>query len=338
MHKKSVYTVNEKYELRINHFIECESSIFFNRVEFFTMHSASASDIYAQLVRKSDGSVYGTVAMYEETIDQFSSPKNGTFGGFEVSESLDFKTQEQFILTVLAVLKNSGARYVRFKLAPTSHAPEHISAFLNIFIRNGGCIAAVELNYDQKVDSRSFLERIDYGNQKRIRKALRNGYSCHKEPAENISLVYQVIRENRERKGIPMSMSFEDLQKTAAKFKDRFHFFSVKAPNATMVASAVCIEIAPAIMYVFYWGEIDGLSNYSPVALLASTIYDYCQQQGYELLDAGISTDLGEPNYGLIRFKENLGFRPSAKLIVEMTLDDGILIERAIALPGDRIG
>lgn len=335
MHNKSTYPVNEKFDLCINYFIEPGSYMFFNRMEFFIMHSISEHDIYAQLVRKSDGTVCGTVTLYEITIGRFSSPKNGTFGGFEVSKFIDFKTQEQFVLSVFEVLKKSGARYVNFKLAPTSHAPEHISAFLNILIRNGGCIVAVELNYDQKVDSRPFLSRIDYGNQKRIRKALRNGYSSHKEQTENLSLVYKVIEENRKRKGIPMSMSFENLQKTVTKFQEHFHFFSVKAPDATMVASAVCIAITPAILYVFYWGEVDGLSNYSPVALLASSIYDYCQQQGYELLDAGISTALSKPNYGLIRFKENLGFRSSTKLIVELKLDDDIPIKPAITLPGD---
>jgi len=54
--------------------------------------------------------------------------------------------------------------------------------------------------------------------------------------------------------------------------------------------------------------------------LLTKGLYAYCQENSFGMLDMGISTDRGAANYGLIRFKQNLGAITSLKLSFEKQL------------------
>jgi hypothetical protein len=99
-------------------------------------------------------------------------------------------------------------------------------------------------------------------------------------------------------------------------FPGRLHIFAVypDSKRSHIVGAAICIAVSRSVLYVFYWGDAADMSSYSPIALLASRIYEFCQHQEFQLLDAGTSTLAGEPNHGLISFKRNLGFSESLKL------------------------
>ena len=52
--------------------------------------------------------------------------------------------------------------------------------------------------------------------------------------------------------------------------------------NNLLVASSICIKINNDILYVFYWADGPNMQQYSPVALLAKNIYDFCQENSYK--------------------------------------------------------
>ena len=97
-------------------------------------------------------------------------------------------------------------------------------------------------------------------------------------------------------------------------------YYRARYNRAVELAAAICIGVSEKVMSVFYWGYIEGVQDYSPVVLLASAIYEHCQSGGITILDTGIATEAGEPNYGLIRFKRSLGFHESLKLILAKDL------------------
>ena len=89
-----------------------------------------------------------------------------------------------------------------------------------------------------------------------------------------------------------------------------------------MVAAAVCIALSDEVLYVLYWGDSEGMQKYSPISLLAKHIYEHAQSQSFAKLDVGTSTLLGKANYGLVKFKRNLGFRETVKLEFIKNIDD----------------
>ncbi|HEV8258521.1 MAG TPA: GNAT family N-acetyltransferase [Casimicrobiaceae bacterium] len=246
----------------------------------------------------------------------FASPKRGTFGGLGLNCPLNPHTVEHFLRMLIDYLKAIGAREIDVKCAPFSHDLPLSSLVSNILLRQGGAIASHELNHDMQIDARPFVQRIDYGNAKRIRKCLREGFVAEQIDPSTCEAAYRVVRDNRERRGYPVSMTAEQIKAMVKTFPGRLHFFAVypDSQKSRIVAAGICIAVSRYILYVFYWGDAADMGPYSPIALLASCIYEFCQQEGFQLLDAGTSTLAGEPNHGLINFKRNLGFSESLKL------------------------
>ena len=316
MHEQASLAFDDRYEIRINSFLPAENNHLFNEADYFRLHASSPNDLYAQLVHITDGKVCATIAFYECDDKVFQSPKRGTFGGLGLNRSLDMQIVERFLRTLMDHLKAAGARAIEFKCPPFSHDLSLSSVISNILLRHGGQLTAHELNFDMRIDHRPFQERIDYSNTKRIRKCLREGFLVEQIDASAYEDAYRVIHENRERRGYPMSMTKDQLGAMVRLFPGQMHFFFVypDPQRSRIVAAGVCIAVSRTVLYVFYWGDAAGMESHSPIALLASHIYEFCQQKGFEVLDVGTSTVLGEPNYGLIKFKRNLGFSESLKL------------------------
>jgi hypothetical protein len=316
MHQQTILAFDDRHEIRINLFLPAENNHIFNEADFFKLHASSAEDVYAQLVRVADDKVCATISFYESGDKVFVSPKRGTFGGLGLNCLLDARTVERFLHLVFDHLKASGAREIDVKCAPFSHDLPLSSLVSNILLRHGGTIASHELNHDMRVDARPFLQRIDYGNVKRIRKCLREGFIATQLDVSAWEDAYRVICDNRVRRGYPVSMTADQLNTMVKTFPGRLHFFAVypDSHKSRIVAAGICIAVSRDILYVFYWGDAADMGSYSPIALLASCIYEFCQREGFQLLDAGTSTLAGEPNHGLINFKRNLGFSESLKL------------------------
>ena len=108
-------------------------------------------------------------------------------------------------------------------------------------------------------------------------------------------------------------MQYEQILQMVYTFPEKIKFFGVFNQDI-IVCSSICIVINPLILYVYAWGDIDNMQNYSPITLLANYIYEYAQKKAFQIVDLGTSTVLGEPNIGLIKFKKNLGCQESLKL------------------------
>ena len=315
MHDQATLSIDDRYEIRINHFVLAESNHIFNEPAYFKLHACNPGDLYAQLVRRSDLKVCATLALYEDAEHIFTSPRKGTFGGLGINDTLDVPVIEHFLRGLIDHLKAKGAREIRFKCPPISHDLPLSSIVANVLLRGGATLAAFELNQDMVIDGRPFSERVEYGNRKRIGKCLREGFVATELEIENFESVYSLMRDNRARRGYPITMTGEQLRAMSDAFPKRFRLFAVyaKPDRRQMVAASICIELSPSVLYVFYWGDATGMESHSPIALLASCIYAFGQRRGFQVLDAGASTVAGVPNYGLMRFKRGLGFSESLK-------------------------
>lgn len=316
MRTQTVLPFDDRYEIHINHFHAARGNHVFNEPAYFCLHSGSTRDLYAQLVRSSDLKVYATLAIHESGPGTWISPRRGTFGGLSLNEPLDFPLAEQFIGILVCMLRAEGAASICIRCAPARHDLALFTVVTNTLLRQDFTIACQEMNYDLTIDERPYMERIDYGNAKRIRKALREGFVAQQVGPEACPAIHQLIEKNRARLGVAVSMSLPQLQEMVQLFPGRMHFFAVHrdASLSALVAAAVCVALTDKILYVLYWGDAADVSTYSPIALLASTIYGFCQAHGFAVMDAGISTLKGQPNAGLIQFKRNLGFTESLKL------------------------
>lgn len=226
------------------------------------------------------------------------SPLRGTYCGFSGYGTDDM----QKVIDLLPTGKCT------IKLAPSGHDQRLFAESMNVLVRNGFLIDVAELNYEREVTD-SFLSQVSKGNQKCY---WRKAHDTKLPPYSFLGVsagIFSLISDNRKRKGNQLSMSFEQICE--------MHFatnsvISFLVPDNS--AAAICIRLSPDILYVYAWGDADNEKN-SPTVYLAAHIYEYCLHEKIRLLDIGTATEKdGTPNFGLMAFKERLGFTPSLKL------------------------
>jgi hypothetical protein len=321
--KPGTIVLDAKYAVDINMFHGNQALVIFNDRRYFELSSSSDNDLSFELVRLSDRLVCASVCFYESAPGQYESPKRATFGGMAASAELDADQIERFLSCVIAHLKKKGAQSIYIKCAPLGHNLRLGSLVVNLLMRHGFKMHVPELNFEMSVTDEPFEKRVDYGNAKRIRKCERQEWWAESVPASAYDKVYAIIRDNRLRRGFPISMSEQQIGQMLDLFPEKIHLFAVykDSVRSAMAAAAICVALTDRILYVFYWGDAADVETHSPVALLAAHIYKFCREQGFDMLDVGTGTLSGVPNPGLMRFKSNLGFSESLKMSFEWTPD-----------------
>jgi lipid II:glycine glycyltransferase (peptidoglycan interpeptide bridge formation enzyme) len=76
-----------------------------------------------------------------------------------------------------------------------------------------------------------------------------------------------------------------------------------------MIAGMVIFVCNPRVALAFYLSHLQAWQNYRPMNLLYHEAICWCMRQGFEYLDFGTVTLKSQPNWGLVRFKEEAGAR-----------------------------
>ena len=310
--------LDEKYALLVDAFAPAAPMHIFNSVEFFRLHAGQDAH-YFQLIARKSGAVIACMHFTAAGEGYYRSPARGTFGGISAVSALSLEQIELFACAVENEMAKMQASRLQIVMPPASHDPTLFANCFNVLYRHGFGVCGQEINYDIDVSAVPLSGRMDYGNRKRLNKCVREGFTTSHLDASRYEQAYRIIADNRLRKGYPVTMDFPSIMSMVDTFGERMRFFGAWR-NQELVAAAICIGVSEKIMSVFYWGDIEGVQDYSPVVLLASAIYEHCQSGGITILDTGIATEAGEPNYGLIRFKRSLGFHESLKLILAKDL------------------
>lgn len=305
------------YTLAINAFKTAGNESLFHGPAFFALHDNGTGLYYEWL--DDAGAPVARIHFTETAKNYWRSPARGTFAGFDFKTGLDLEALFQFLDAYEADLKARGAQTIEILLPPAAHNPEAFSLTFYLLHARQYETARCDLNYSLNVDTTPLFGRISYGNQKRIKKCRREGFTSAELPLSDLPKVYETLAVNRASKGNALSMSLEQLQAMAQALPGTLVLFGAQSGDV-LAASAICLRLSPNILYVFYWGDRPEFQSHSPIVLLAETIYAYCQANDIRILDAGTSTIGDEPNFGLIQFKRNMGFTESLKVTARKTL------------------
>ena len=169
------------------------------------------------------------------------------------------------------------------------------------------------MNHHIDVNDRPFGESISQSKRRLLRKNLEKGYIAKKIEISELDKVYDLLAENRKKRGLKPSMSLIELEDFCEAFNNRVNIFGVEAPSG-LIAAAFCIQIMPSTIYVFYWGHRPENLNPSPMILLFKSIYQHCLEQEINFIDLGTTTTADQIDWGLTFFKTTLGSVISAKV------------------------
>jgi lipid II:glycine glycyltransferase (peptidoglycan interpeptide bridge formation enzyme) len=206
----------------------------------------------------------------------------------------------------------NGATKIEIRDSPAIVEPAKSALLANIFHRRGYIPTTPDLDYFLFIDEQPIWEKLKPSRRQRIHRCRREGITARTLEVPDFARAYEVILENRKSRGFPISMSFESLERMREVFPGRLLAFGA-FKGEQMIASSICMEVNSSVFYVFYWGDLPGYEKFSPVTLLAEYIYDFAQERGFKLIDFGTATKDGDPIYGLINFKKEIGGFPSLK-------------------------
>lgn len=227
----------------------------------------------------------------------------------------------EFVNKLNQYVKEHEGRVINIYLPAGVYEPQNNVRIMNALLGNGYRIEFQDVNYsfDLKSFDMEVYKSIMYCNARRnLRIALNSELEFVKcESDEQKEEAYEIIRINRENRGFPLRMTKKQLMDTIKIVEH--DFFLVKKDNRT-IASAVVYRLTNKVAQVVYWGDISNVKEYKAINFISYKLVEYYKKLDFEILDIGISTDEGKPNYGLCSFKESLGCIPSAKFRVQIEL------------------
>ncbi len=132
-----------------------------------------------------------------------------------------------------------------------------------------------------------------------------NGFRAEHLGNENLELVYSFLDECRKEKGLKINTPLQKLQSLVDHFSGSYDLFGGYLGDE-LACAAITLKTSKEVAYYFLPGTMEKHKKASPmVGLLVSIVRYYHKSAKY--LDLGISSVEGEPQQGLITFKERMG-------------------------------
>jgi hypothetical protein len=241
------------------------------------------------------------------------NPIVGAFGGISIKKGTPIDAIETLLeKTPHLLAEHDNVNSVTIKLPPACF-PDDSALIANILHRQNWHLADFDLNFHLAPRSiEAYLASLGHTKQKFIRRLNNAGALFYKIEHSMLETVYSVIQQNRAAQGYPMTMSLDAIAALIKNFQYDIKLFAVSLQER-IVASAICIQVNPQYLYVFYWGELPEYRKESPVLLLSQGIVEYCVHNNIDIMDIGTSSENSIPNIGLCAFKSSLGCRISQK-------------------------
>lgn len=287
----------------------------FNSVAFSELNKDKCEDLH-YLIFKSSKIKLGIILGERDGL--LLSPFSAPYGGFSFNRHVDVDSYDEAVVELKKYVQLIG-RTVKIALPPCFYSDSHITKSFSALIRGGGKVLFTDINDHYPISNfANFEEHLQRNAKKNFHNSQNQGFHFEKLDASNekdIARAYSVIKQNRESRGFPLHMSLKAVCDTAKIIHADFFVMSYEGID---VASAQVFHVAKDICQVIYWGDIPDYSHLRVMNYFTYKVFEYYFKLGIKILDIGISTEFGEPNYGLCEFKESIGCEASLKFTLEL--------------------
>lgn len=305
--------LTDKYFINENPTISSKQGSLFSDLNYYKLHTVPTQRSFLfQSCSTHTKQPVMQIYFHEKENGILSSPLKGSFGGLEVFESVPMPIMYDFTKEVCQRLKEKEIKKIEITSPPQIYNPHLISEIQFVYHSLGFQIYRAEINFSIAVQTQDFQTHIDHGNRKKLRIFHDQGCQTRQLDPSDYKQAYDLIAANRERKKYTLSMSWSQLQETINLFPEQTYIFGSFLKDK-MISAAICFQVLPHVLYVFYWAEDENFLHLSPVTGLAEALYKVAQDKKITILDLGVSSIESTPNWGLIRYKTNLGGIPSLK-------------------------
>lgn len=248
------------------------------------------------------------------------SPYAAPFGGiFSKDYRTDWNALNQFISEIGKYLLSTGVENLRIAFPAPIYSKNITTKVINSLINGAYPIRLMpEINSHISLPSH---DKLDYPKNIKeiIRKTSRAGLKIKEVYEEWEKLAaYEIVAENRKSKSRVMSISYSHLRSLDKVFETRY--FIIKNQELQSVASAITFKSTSKIVYAQFWGDTMIGRGLNAMDFLSVSMVDIFKEEGFSILDLGVSTEQGMPNAGLLRFKESHLFESTLKFTIDVEL------------------
>ncbi len=251
---------------------------------------------------------------------EISSPFSAPFGGFSANnDTIKFSEVNEAIQLLEVYSRQNNLKKIRFTLPPYFYNEDFFSKTFYSLVLNE-YITTTDINFHFCTsDFANYKEcKIEKKPRQNLNKALNIGLEFKQVFSDSEKLiVYNIIRDNKERKGRPTYVNFPHLLDVCK--ITTIDFFLVLY-HGKPVASAIVYHVTEDIAQIVYWGDICEYSVCRSMNYLAFKVFEFYYKQKVKIIDLATSSLKGTPNLGLCNFKENIGCSAGLKYTMQKNI------------------
>lgn len=277
---------------------------FYNSTRFHDLNKYKVQKV-VYLLFKTKKYKIGIIAGIHDKV--FKVPYSAPFSMFEfLSVNVRLDDICSAVCLIDDYVKEKQLSAVEICLPPSFYDRSGIAKVQNSLLNNGYNIAVCDLNFQFFLKNMlMYRTQLHRNARKNLEIANRQGFILiHCETEGDKRRAYDIIKMNRDTKGRPLRMTYEQITDT---IKLTEHDFFIARLGDVDVAAAIVFRINEAVYQVIYWGDVGGYSEKKPMNYISAQLYEFYADRGVLVLDIGPSTEEGMPNFGLCDFKESIG-------------------------------
>lgn len=254
--------------------------------------------------------------------NELFSPFSAPFGGFSfLSSDIRLQAIDEALDLLKTWADEKKFASINITLPPSVYNESFIAKQTNCLFRKGYDIAKLDLNYSFSLDDfdENYPEHIWYNARKNFKIASNSGLTfmkCERDAEKNQA--YEIILKNREARGFPLRMTWQQVDETIQIVPA--DFFIVENDQHIPIASAIIFHVNETAVQVIYWGDLPEFSGLKTMNFISFKVFEYYKKTAKRVVDIGPSTENSIPNYGLCEFKESIGCDINKKLTFSIRL------------------
>ena len=231
------------------------------------------------------------------------SPFSAPFGGFHYShEFLIYDSISNFLEKLKIFIQDNKFKEMHITLPPDIYQNNMNAKLANAFVR---------LGYEMKTpDITNWLNLHSFNGTwvyskvgNRCRRAVRNKLRFEPASDEHSKMeAFELIRTNRLKQNREIHMNFDDLKAVEEIFP--VDYFLIRDDAAHATGAGIFYRGHDKVVQGIFMGDDLNKRDLGTIDFLYLNLYEHYKQAGFNFIDFGTSSQNGDPNVGLIRFKE----------------------------------
>ena len=245
---------------------------------------------------------------------EFSSYPGASYGGIVIKSDADFEDCFGVVKALIKYCKETGFSSISLTQTPILYYKVPQQGIEFALIRHGFEVSRCELTQSvelQKLSTNPLDSLVDK-TRNACRQAEKHG-CIYREgvelSGENLTDFHKLLYENRKYLGVRPTHTLDELITLAKLIPEKLHLSFIEH-DSERIAGLLHFICNPRVALLFYVCHNREKQNLKPAPYILANTLNWAKQGGYAELDFGISTVKGEPNRGLLKFKENFRTRP----------------------------